>query len=440
MRVTTRPAGRRVRALAARALLLAVALIGAGTGSVRAQDVASDPLRVYLATYGPGSEVWEKFGHNAIWIQDARTGRALSYNWGMFSFSQADFIPRLIRGSMLYWMEARDAQQEADTYAYYNRSVTIQELALTAAQKQELQRFVEWNAREENRYYNYHYYRDNCSTRVRDALDRVLGGALAAQLDTIASGETFRSHSLRLTAGSPLVYTGIELGLADSVDHAITAWEEAFVPMELMRRVRDVRVPDGQDGLRPLVLHEQELFRGAEEPRELPNRVPAYLLIGLIIGGAFALLGRAAGRIPVGGDAVRTGNGRRGAPAARWALAVLSGAWGLAVGFFGTLVLLLWTATGHTFTYGNENLFHTNPLALLLLVLGPAAALGGRWGARPARFVALGLAALALLGLVLKVFPGFDQVNGDLLALMIPAHLGVALAFVYRGEDRAPSP
>ena len=38
--------------------------------------------------------------------------------------------------------------------------------------------FLEWNERPENRFYHYDYYRDNCSTRVRDALDRALGGAI----------------------------------------------------------------------------------------------------------------------------------------------------------------------------------------------------------------------------------------------------------------------
>ena len=31
-------------------------------------------LTVYLLTMGPGDQVWEKFGHNAIWIHDAAAG------------------------------------------------------------------------------------------------------------------------------------------------------------------------------------------------------------------------------------------------------------------------------------------------------------------------------------------------------------------------------
>lgn len=411
-----------------RRLLLALAFLPL-LAAARLDAQAADPLRVYLATYGPGEAVWEKFGHNAIWIQDARTGRTLSYNWGMFDFGQPGFVPRLLRGSMLYWMEARDAQREADTYAYYDRTITIQELALTAQQKAQLQAFVQWNEREENKFYNYHYFRDNCSTRVRDALDRVLGGVLRAQLDTMRTDETFRSHSLRLTASAPATYAGIELGLADSVDRKITAWEDAFVPMQLMRHLRDVQVtgPDGM--LRPLVLSESQPFTTTNnpEPERKPNRVPAFLLVGVLIGGLFLLLSWATRA--------------RGVRAARWIWAAANVAWTLLAGVFGTLVLLLWTSTGHTFTYGNENLFPVNPLPILLIVPAAAAAIGYRWARRPAFVLAAFVALLAVLGLLLKPLPGFDQMNHDILALMIPAHLGFAAALLFRTRDAAiPAP
>ena len=108
---------------------------------------------------------------------------------------------------------------------------------------------------------------------------------------------------------------------------------------------------------------------------------------------------------------------------------------------FGTLVLLLWTVTGHTFTYGNENLFQANPLPLLLVVLAPLAVLRGGRAARIARAVAVAIAALSVLGLALKVVPGFDQMNHDILALAIPAHLGLMAALLlYREPDNRPSP
>ena len=40
--------------------------------------------------------------------------------------------------------------------------------------------------------------------------------------------------------------------------------------------------------------------------------------------------------------------------------------------------------------------------------------------------LAKGVAGVAILGLLVQVLPGFDQVNGEVVALLLPAHLGLA--------------
>ena len=137
-------------------------------------------------TMGPGEQVWERFGHNAIWIHDAVAGTDIAYNYGLFDFHQQDFLPRFIRGQMWYWMAGFPAQPYVQTYVRANRSVWLQQLDLPPAARLELQRFLEWNARPENRFYHYDYYKDNCSTRVRDALDRVIGGRIQAATVDVA--------------------------------------------------------------------------------------------------------------------------------------------------------------------------------------------------------------------------------------------------------------
>lgn len=146
------------------ALALAAALAHAQT--------PGDNLRVYLITFGPGDAVWERFGHNAIAVHDDLAGHSVAYNWGMFSFKQPGFVPRLMKGRMLYWTEGFETNWFVSLYVEDNRSVWAQELNLTPAQRVAMREFVEWNAREENKFYLYDYYRDNCSTRVRDAIDR----------------------------------------------------------------------------------------------------------------------------------------------------------------------------------------------------------------------------------------------------------------------------
>src|SRR4051812_28261291 len=53
---------------------------------------ASDNLDIMLATFGLGQEVFERFGHNAIWVHDRVTGTDSTYDWGNFSFRQPGFI------------------------------------------------------------------------------------------------------------------------------------------------------------------------------------------------------------------------------------------------------------------------------------------------------------------------------------------------------------
>ena len=170
---------RRTAATSAVALFVTCSVVAA---PLRAQDAATQPgaqLTVYHAIYGPGDSVWEKFGHNAIWIHDGATGTTSSYNYGMFDFQQPGFVPRLMRGDMLYQIGVRDANEEVAIYSYYDRAITVQELNLTPLQRHLLREFLDWNWLPENRDYLYDYFRDNCSTRVRDALDQALGGAIS---------------------------------------------------------------------------------------------------------------------------------------------------------------------------------------------------------------------------------------------------------------------
>ena len=43
---------------------------------------------------------------------------------------------------------------------------------------------------------------------------------------------------------------------------------------------------------------------------------------------------------------------------------------------------------------------------------------------------------LSLLGFVLQVLPGFDQVNGPMIALALPIHLGIAAGLASRVRRR----
>lgn len=381
--------------------------------AVAGSPVPGSELRVYLMTMGPGAAVWERFGHNAIWIDDPGVEPDTAYNYGLFDFRQENFLLRFIRGQMWYWMAGFPAEAYVRTYLRDNRSVWLQELNLPPGARLELREFLRWNERPENRFYHYDYYLDNCSTRVRDAIDRVIGGAIAAQTASLPSGTSYRFHTQRLTANDPLTFTGLLLALGEPVDRPISAWEEMFLPMALREHVRRVTLA-GANGMRePLVASERTLFEStAPEPPAAPPRwLHWYLLIGTAAGAIAAALGSTSRR--------RSG--------ARLGLSVFAVVWGTIAGLAGMVLAGLWAFTDHVAAYQNENLLQVNPVILALAVLVPLGLARPGRAAGWAKATACGLAALSLAGLVLQALPGLNQVNGPVIALALPIHIGLAL-------------
>lgn len=419
------------------ALAFAILLPSGGTGMAQpapgddAGDLSGEPgseLRVWLVTAAPGDAVWERFGHNAIRILDTVTGRDVSYNWGIFDFNQPGFVPRFLKGEMLYMMAGYWTDPMVASYTDVGRDVVLQELALTPSQRAELQAFLEWNALPENRDYRYDYFRDNCSTRVRDALDRVLGGALSSRFAAEPTGTSYRWHVRRLTRTDPLLYTGMDVLLGAPGDRPISVWEEMFLPMTLRDAVRRVTVPGVDGAPRPLVMDETRVGPGtrAPDPPAPPRWLPWYLLLGGVLGGLLAWSGRRA--VAPAGPAAAGGE--------RWARVVFTSvavAWSLLAGLVGTLLVLV-LFTDHVFMAWNANLLLASPLSLAVAILVPRAlrrahghgsGVRARWALRAAGATTVLALAGAALAVATGVLPGTGQGNAIFLALAIPVHAGL---------------
>jgi hypothetical protein len=293
----------RILAALAAALVLAAAPARAQAPAPVLPDTG---LTVVLLTMGQGDFVWEKFGHNALWIHDPAAGTDNVYNYGVFDFKAPDYWPRFLKGNWLYMLGVYDIRNTIYQYQYFNRAMWAQELNLTPAQKREVQAFLVNNALPPNAEYLYDYYRDNCSTRIRDVLDRVVGGRLRAATADSLTGTTFRWHSERLIADDQPAYFGLAGGLGPAADREINAWEEMFLPFKVQQQVRRIRVPDASGREVPLVAREWTMLqapgRTAERPAP-PLRTPFYLLAGLLIAGTLFLLGsRAAAGAAVDDD------------------------------------------------------------------------------------------------------------------------------------------
>jgi hypothetical protein len=377
-----------------------------GTGRV-ARAEPGDDLTVSVLTFGPGDHPFFKFGHNAIWIQP-RTGDGVVFNFGTFAFDSPNLIPKFLRGRLTYWLSASPAEPTLWSYQSTNRTIEVQQLDLTPAQRWTMFERLRDNARPDKREYLYDYFWDNCSTRVRDAVDAVVGGRVH-QAGQAPASMTLRAHALRMTADLPWEFFGLAFGLGSTTDQPVTQWDEAFLPdknRDLLRRVQ----LDGH----PLVKSERVLFQAQRPP--VPARPPGFtgwlLLIGLIAGGGLAAVGWGARRRPL----------------ARGVVGVAAAGLGLVLGLLGVILVLLWVATNHRAAHANANILQAAPFAIALLPLGLGTALGRAWAPHGALLIAAATALLSLVGVAVKLLPGPSQDNLMFIALLLPIWTGLTVA------------
>lgn len=368
---------------------------------------------MYVITFGPGDHPFSKFGHNAVLVLDHERGTDAVYNFGTFSAASPTLISDFMQGRLLYWVSVGSWGPTFAAYAADNRSVSAQKLELSPAETQRLIARLERSAAPEHRYYRYDYYLDNCSTKVRDVLDDVTGGSLAAS-KSLPAKQSWREHTSRLTVDSPWLNLGLNLLLAQGVDVPRSRWDEMFLPSALAEQLALTRKADGSQ-----LVAERVLWHRAQRAplAETPPRHLWLPLVGMLLGAG--LVGLA-----------RLGRKSRLALTAFTTLVALLGA---AAGLLGCIFSFFWFATDHYFAHSNENLFALPPWALLL----PVAAIGafkqgGRW-IRRSQWLALLLLAGSALGFALKLLPWFRQDNWVFLgfALGLWGLLALALREAY---------
>jgi hypothetical protein len=376
--------------------LLSVLLLSLTCLAVFAEgDNPPADTEVWLVTYGPGEIYWQRFGHNAIWIRDQQLGLDHVFNFGFFDFGQEDFLLRFLQGRMLYFSAAQPAREEFSAYISENRSIRAQKLDLAQEQKLRLIEYLLEEVRPENRDYLYDYYENNCSTRVRDAIDLALGGVLKVEFEPVAATETWRDHTRRLTAQDFWLYLGLETGLGSPVDQPVSEWDEMFIPEELANSIATVEFT-GAGLVRPLVLEDAMLYQSSLAPPPLAPMAwwPRYLLLSL----GLVLLVWLADRFAWKGLA-----------------RVLSRCWLVLAGFVGLFLLFLWFGTDHVAASRNLNLLVFNPLWLVLAF----------WkGHQRAVLITVGL--FSVLALLMPALPP-GQYTLDVLAVLLPLNLAAAV-------------
>lgn len=411
-----------IRVLRRSLLLVLLCALGTSSNAARAAERGSE-LTISLLTMGPGLHPFTKFGHTAIWVHDADSARDEVYNYGTFAFNSPTLLLDSVAGKLPYWLSVQSLRGTLRSYGEQGRSLVASELELEPEQRATLYAALRENARPENRYYRYDYYRDNCATRIRDVIDRTLGGRLQEQARDPGS-MSYRAHTLRLVGDAPALYVGLDLAIGHETDVPISFWDEGFLPQRLHDLLARARVVKAGQPL-PLIRSERTLLVGRiPEPRLVPaDYVAYYLVFGITVAGLLFALARAAAR----------------QAAARTALATCYVVVGASLGLLGCALAYLSFLSSHSAAAANYNVLLVPPWALALSVAGVAILRGKAEAFRWAFFSGIACCSSTGLGLLIHLVSKNPQANARELCVALPLWLAVSFSAWWVLENESGS-
>lgn len=357
------------------------------SGSINAQD--SSHLRISLLTCTPGEELYSTFGHSAFRIVDSSKAfndnwRDVVYNYGTFNFDDDGFYLKFVRGKLLYYVSPEYFPDFNDLYQSTNRGITEQVLILNATEKISVQQFLNNNLKEENRYYKYDFFFDNCTTRLRDILKKQHDSAFC-KVAVMPVGSRFRQaiHQYLDKNNKDWSKLGIDILLGKPCDGVMTAENMQFLPDNLMKSL--------DSSSHTMVLSSQNLYPISNENNKGSFFTP--LVVFSLLAIFIVLIGYSK---------------------SKFAQVFLQGFDGLLfflTGLLGIILIFMWFGTDHSMTKDNFNLIWAWPTHFIMAFFVYTKK---NWVQKYFKFTAVALLAVLISWLFLP-----QQMNNGLIPIVL---------------------
>ena len=298
-------------------------------------------LRISLLTCSPGEELYSTWGHTAIRVTDSTQGMDMVFNYGTFDDSDPNFYLKFTRGIMIYALSAYPFSDFLMEYRVQQRGIIEQTLLLNCADKASLFNALLINNTDSNRFYNYYFHTDNCTTRARDMIVKNTRSPVLFKNIFPGKAPTFRQliHIYLDKYDQYWNKFGIDLLLGSNLDKKVTNEQAMFLPDYLLKGL-----DNGFINNQPLVYQKQTILDipllQHSRPWFLPTKFFLYLFSIIIV---LSLLNK------------------------RWSqktLRVFDGLFFLFIGLAGLLMAILWIIRVDTVCRNNFNLLWAWPTHL----------------------------------------------------------------------------
>jgi hypothetical protein len=280
------------------------------------------------------------FGHSALRIIDSNSVSDIVYNYGTFNFNDEGFYLKFIRGKLKYYISIENTSDFIYTYRTEGRGITEQVLMLSNEEAYNIQHALNENLKEENKFYAYDFFLDNCTTRLRDLILKHKNPqpVLPAVMPLKTS---FRDaiHFYLKAGKQNWSMLGIDILLGKPTDQLMTSSQQQFLPDNLMKALDSCSNTQ-------LVSSSKSLYNLPEKASSTRLFTPLVFFIALL---ALSFL---------------------------WSFSKITflkisqeyfdGFLFFLTGLLGLILVLMWTSTDHSMTKVNFNLLWAWPFHMLI--------------------------------------------------------------------------
>jgi hypothetical protein len=231
---------------------------------ISAQD-DSCHLRVSILTCTPGEELYSTFGHSAVRITDSVSKSDVVYNYGTFNFDEPGFYTKFIRGKLTFYLSTEDFDSFIYSYQQENRGIIEQVLNLSCTEKFNMLLLLQTNMLRQNMFYKYDFTFDNCTTRLRDLLEKTADAPVQFG-EVLHTRSTFRDLIYEYLDYNDKQWSklGIDILLGSRLDVKMKPREVMFLPDYLMKSFDSTII-----GNRQLVKDKHPLFNSTLPSRKI---------------------------------------------------------------------------------------------------------------------------------------------------------------------------
>ena len=250
----------------------------------------SNDTIAYLITCGPGTETYSIYGHSALRIAIPAKHSDIIYNWGVFDTSTKFFAWKFAKGRLDYMLDTEITKGFLQSYFFEQRYVYSQRINIDSKELRKLTELINENLRPENIKYRYDFFYDDCSTRIRDLLEKSIGEKLKYPPPEQGRVPTFREMVAKYQNPYPWLKFGVDLIMGSTSDKKAHFRDQMFLPIDMMNGLSktvvnraDKRIPLLQN---PVILLDFSNPQIKQSFFTSPTFVFTILIIGIMIIGA----------------------------------------------------------------------------------------------------------------------------------------------------------